>query len=279
MPYQNPQYAGNANFYGPLSGMADEEKDAAFGSGIGGNSIKAVGGGFKEKNTGKMIAKTGAQILGTIYGGPAGGMAAGMAVDAIAPDKQSVKSGTSGFGSQQGGGGGNNGTSMQQGGSSNMGNVALLAAQGYDQYQAGQKAAGPLADPATTDALSEVNLDPANSADKAFAPATDAAANTAADGTADAATDGAGNAVMYLKAAADVSNKLNESGVTASEAPGESKFNMDAAAIGSGNEAISLSNTPTTQVPNAGPLNPQGQKMAFDEEEYMRKFGGSNYVV
>ena len=84
---------------------------------------------------------------------------------------------------------------------------------------------------------------------------------------------------MYLKAAADVSNKLNESGVTASEAPGESKFNMDAAAIGSGNEAISLSNTPTTQVPNAGPLNPQGQKMAFDEEEYMRKFGGSNYAV
>jgi hypothetical protein len=271
---------GQQSIWGPQLKMEDPNKGKAFGAGMGGNSIKAVGGGFKEKNTGKMIAKTGAQILGTIYGGPAGGMAAGMAVDAIAPDKQSVRSGTSGFGSQQGGGGGNNGTSMQQGGSSNMGNLAVLAAQGYDQYQAGQKAAGPLADPATTDALSEVNLDPANSADKAFAPATDAAANTAADGTADAATDGVGNAAMYLKAAVDVSNKLNESGVTASETPGESKFNMDAAAIGSGNEAISLNNTPTTQVPNAGPLNPQAQnKMAFDEEEYMKRFGGSNYVV
>lgn len=276
-PGGNPHLAQNNVWGAKSNAYGDEEKDKAFGSGMGGNSIKAVGGGFKEKNTGKMIAKTGAQILGTIYGGPAGGMAAGMAVDAIAPDKQSVKSGTSGFGAQQGGGGGNNGTSMQQGGSSNMGNVALLAAQGYDKYQAGQKAAGPLADPATQMALDENTVDIAN---KAYAPATDAAANTAADGTADAATDGAGNAVMYLKAAADVSNKLNESGVTASEAPGESKFNMDAAAIGSGNQAISLNNTPATKVPNAGPLNPQAQnKMAFDEEEYMKRFGGRNYAV
>ena len=256
---------GQRSVWGPQLQMEDPNKDKAFGAGMGGNSIKAVGGGFKEKNTGKMIAKTGAQILGTIYGGPAGGMAAGMAVDAIAPDKQSVKSGTSGFGAQQGGGGGNNGTSMQQGGSSNMGNVALLAAQGWDKYQAGQKVAGPLADEATQMALNENTADLAN---KAYAPATDAA------------TDGAGNAAMYLKAAVDVSNKLNESGVTASEAPGESKFNMDAAAIGSGNEAISLNNTPTTKVPNTGPLNPQAQnKMAFDEEEYMRRFGGRNYAV
>ena len=268
-------YGQQQNVWGARSNAyGDEEKDKAFGAGMGGNSIKAVGGGFKEKNTGKMIAKTGAQILGTIYGGPAGGMAAGMAVDAIAPDKQSVKSGTSGFGSNAGSTG-QSGTSMQQGGSSNLGNVATLAAQGWDKYQAGQKAAGPLTDEATQMALEENTADLASNA---YTPATDAAANgatdVAADGTADAATDGAGNAVMYAKAAYDISNKLNESGVMESENPGESKFTMDASTIGSGNKPIKLGGTPTTTAP--GPL-ASANKPKFDQEEYMRRFGGYNY--
>jgi hypothetical protein len=247
---------GQQSVWGPVGFQKGEEEGKAFGAGMGGNSIKAVGGGFKEKNTGKMILKTGAQIVGTIYGGPAGGMAAGMAVDAIAPDKKSVKSGTSGFGAQAGSTA-QSGTSMQQGGSSNMGNVATLAAQGWDKYQAEQKATGPLAD----------------AADNAFAPAGD----VAADGIADAASDTAGNAVMWAKAAYDVSNKLNESGVTASEAPGESKFNMDASAIGQENKPITLGGTPQTNLPTAGPLGNPNQQ--FDEEEYMRKFGGNYYAI
>ncbi len=269
-------YGQQQNVWGARSNSyGDEEKGQAFGSGMGGNSIRAVGGGFKEKNTLKMIGKTAAQIVGTVYGGPAGGMAAGMAVDAMVPDKKSVKSGTSGFGSQSGSTG-QSGTSMRPGGSSNMGNVATLAAQGWDKYQAGQKAAGPLADEATQMALDENTADLASNA---YSPAGDAAANSAtdvaADGTADAASGGAGNAVMWAKAAYDVSNKLNESGVTASEAPGESKFNMDASTIGQENKPITLGGTPQTTLPAAGPLgNPSKQ---FDEDEYMRKFGGMNY--
>ena len=227
MAYQNPQYAGNTNFYGPLSRISEEDRDKAFGAGMGGNSIKAVGGGFKEKNTGKMIAKTGAQILGTIYGGPAGGMAAGMAVDAIAPDKQSVKSGTSGFGNPQGGG---SQSSMQGGGGSNpTGSLVNTAIAAYQQYNQADKAAGPLADEATQMALDENTADLASSA---YTPATDATANAAtdvaADGASDAAADGAGSAVMYAKAAYDLSNKINESGVTASEVAGGPTMNMDA---------------------------------------------------
>jgi len=233
MAYQNPQYAGNTNFYGPLSRISEEDRDKAFGAGMGGNSIKAVGGGFKEKNTGKMILKTGAQIAGTIYGGPAGGMAAGAAVDMAMPDKQSVKSGTSGFGNPQGGG---SQSSMQGGGGSNpTGSLVNTAMAAYQQYNQADKAAGPLADEATQMALDENTADLASSA---YAPATDATANAATD----AAADGAGNGLMYVKAAVDVSNKLNESGVTASEAPVDSQFNMDAST--------------TNLNKNNGPLNP-----------------------
>jgi len=273
---------GQQTVWGPKLQMEDPNAGKPFGAGMGGNSIQAVGGGFKEKNTLKAVGKTAAQIVGTIYGGPAGGMAAGMAVDAMVPDKKSVKSGTSGFGAQQTGGNNASGTSMQQGGSSNLGNVATLAAQGYDQYQAGQKAAGPLADPQTAMAESEISMDAADAADKAFAPAGGEMANQAGqevakDATADAASDGTGNAVMWAKAAYDVSNKLNESGVMASEAPGESKFNMDASAIGAENKPITLGNTPTTQVAT-GPLG-QPNNNQFDQDEYMRRFGGNRYAV
>ena len=276
-------YGQQQNVWGTRSNAyGDEEKDKPFGAGMGGNSIQAVGGGFKEKNTGKLVLKTAATIVGTIYGGPAGGAAAGMAVGALVPDKKSVKSGTSGFGSPDQKGGGSQ-TSMQQGGSSDPSMaLAQIAAQGYDKYKAGQKAAGPLADPATTDALSEINLDPADAVDAAYAPAGEelakegvnqAGQEAAKDAAGDAATDGAGNALMYAKAAYDVSNKLNESGVMASEAPGESKFNMDASTIGQENKPITLGSTPQTTLPTTGPLgNPN--KPQFDEEEYMRKFGG-----
>ena len=238
-------WGARSNAYG------DEEKDKAFGAGLGGNSIQAVGGGFKEKNTLKTVGKTAAQIVGTIYGGPAGGMAAGMAVDALVPDKQSVKSGTSSFGSQAGSTN-KTGTSNAPGGSSNLGNVAMLAAHQYDKYKAGQQAAGPLADTQTTDALSEINMDPADAADSAFAPATDVVAEESAKNAAgDAATDGAGNAMMWAKAAYDVSNKLNESGVMASETPGGPTMNMDTS-------GANMNNT----TPTSGPLNLQ-----LEEEE------------
>jgi hypothetical protein len=267
MAYQNPQYAGNANFYSPLSRMSDEEEDKTFGAGMGGSSIEAVGGGFKEKNTLKMIGKTAAQIVGTVYGGPAGGMAAGMAVDAMVPDKQSVKSGTSGFGSQQGSTN-KSGTSMQQGGSSNMGNVAALAAQSYDQYQAGQKAAGPLADKATQMALDENTADLASGA---YAPASNEVVNQTGQKVAeDTAADGAGNAVMWAKAAYDISNKLNESGVMASESAGGPTMNMDTSGVNMAGNIIQTN----------GPLNPQLE----EENPYKKNLsafaplgGGRNY--
>jgi len=272
MGFQNPQYASNAN-YGPLSGGRKQEEEEEFGAGMNGNSIKAVGGGFKEKNTGKMILKTGAQIAGTIYGGPAGGMAAGVAVDMAVPDKQSVKTGTSGFGNPQGGG---SQMSSQRGGNSDpSGALVVAGAQAYDKYKAGQQAAGPLTDQATQMALEENAADVASNA---YTPATDATANAAtdaaADGAGDTAADGLGNTAMYAKAAYDISNKLNESGVMESENPGESKFTMDASTIGSGNKPIKLGGTPTTTAP--GPL-ASANKPKFDQEEYMRRFGGYNY--
>ena len=246
-------YGQQQNVWGARSNAyGDEEKDKLFGAGMGGNSIKAVGGGFKEKNTGKMILKTAAQIAGSTIAGPLGGMAAVMAVDAIAPDKQSVKSGTSGFGSLDQKGPGSQ-TSMQQGGSSNMGNVATLAAQGWDKYQAGQKAAGPLTDKATQMALDENTADLASGA---YAPASNEVVNQTGQKVAeDTAADGAGNAVMWAKAAYDVSNKLNESGVMASEAAGGPTMNMDTS-------GVNMNNTTQTN----GPLNPQ-----LEEEDPYKK--------
>jgi len=260
-------YGQQQNVWGARSNAyGDEEKDKPFGAGMGGNSIQAVGGGFKEKNTGKLVLKTAATIVGTIYGGPAGGAAAGMAVGALVPDKKSVKSGTSGFGAPGQKGGGSQ-TSMQQGGSSDPSMaLAQIAAQGYDKYKAGQKAAGPLADPATTDALSEINLDPADAVDAAYAPAGEnlakegvnqAGQEVAKDAAGDAATDGAGNALMYAKAAYDVSNKLNESGVMASEAAGGPTMNMDTS-------GVNMNSTPQTN----GPLNPN--KLEEEDDLYKK---------
>jgi len=260
-------YGQQQNVWGARSNAyGDEEKDKPFGAGMGGNSIQAVGGGFKEKNTGKLVLKTAATIVGTIYGGPAGGAAAGMAVGALVPDKKSVKSGTSGFGALGQKGGGSQ-TSMQQGGSSDPSMaLAQIAAQGYDKYKAGQKVAGPLADPATTDALSEINLDPADAVDAAYAPAGEgltkegvnqAGQEVAKDAAGDAATDGAGNALMYAKAAYDVSNKLNESGVMASEAAGGPTMNMDTS-------GVNMNSTPQTN----GPLNPN--KLEEEDDLYKK---------
>ena len=260
-------YGQQQNVWGARSNAyGDEEKDKPFGAGMGGNSIQAVGGGFKEKNTGKLVLKTAATIVGTIYGGPAGGAAAGMAVGALVPDKKSVKSGTSGFGAPGQKGGGSQ-TSMQQGGSSDPSMaLAQIATQGYDKYKAGQKAAGPLADPATTDALSEINLDPADAVDAAYAPAGEelakegvnqAGQEVAKDAAGDAATDGAGNALMYAKAAYDVSNKLNESGVMASEAAGGPTMNMDTS-------GVNMNSTPQTN----GPLNPN--KLEEEDDLYKK---------
>ena len=235
MAYQNPQYGNTV--WGPRALIEDPNKDKAFGAGMGGNSIQAVGGGFKEKNTGKMLLKTGAQIVGTIYGGPAGGMAAGMAVDAMVPDKQSVKSGTSGFGAPDQKGGGSQ-TSYQQGGSSNLNSVANLAADQWKKYQL-EKQSGPLAN-------------------NNFAPAKDMVTNTTTDSatkaTGDAASDGAGNAFMWAKAAYDVSKKMNESGVMASETPGGPTMNMDTSTV--------------NMASNRGPLNPNLQ----EEEDLYNKY-------
>ena len=256
--------------YGPL-GYQNMQEGKDFGNDFGGNKIKAVGGGFKEKNTLKTVGKTAAQIVGTIYGGPAGGIAAGMAVDALAPDKQSVKSGTSGFGDQNGKGSGG-GNSTQPGGRSSLGlNVATLAAQGYDDYQkrlAAEKATGKAIGPLSDQAANSVN---------SFAPAAgDAAKNVVADnadkladGTSEATADSAGNAVMYAKAAYDISNKLNESGVMASESAGGPTMNMDSTPLGG--QPASNQSTQVAQPPLGG------QKPQFNQDEYMKKFGGYNY--
>jgi len=236
---QNNIWGARSNAYG------DEEKGKAFGSGMGGNSIQAVGGGFKNKNTGKMVLKTGAQILGTIYGGPAGGAAAGMAVDGFMPDKQSVKSGTSGFGQPKDGG---SQMSMQQGGSSDpSGALTNVAMDQYEQYQ---KANGPLADPSNpvaegmADKTSEIGANTVAESSK----------SAITDASSDQAADSMGNGLMYAKAAYDVSNKLNESGVMASEVGSGPTMNMD---------------TSTTKQ-NKGPLSPLSKE---EEDEYNKNMG------
>jgi hypothetical protein len=251
MRHQNPQYGNTV--WGPRALIEDPNENKAFGSGMGGNSIQAVGGGFKEKNTLKMIGKTAAQIVGTAYGGPAGGMAAGMAVDAIAPDKQSVKSGTSGFGSPDQKGGGSQ-TSMQQGGSSNLNSVANLAADQWKKYQL-EKQSGPLAD-------------------NNFAPPSDVIPDTTTGSSTQTTGDsasGAGNAMMWAKAAYDVSNKLNESGVMPSEVATGPTMNMNTSGINMANNQV------------AGPL---GKKnLEEDEDPYNKNMsafaplGGNRYGI